>query len=82
MKIVALFGIRAYEPDLPELLVAWDEYSIDENGDGWEEEKDQRVNLIGDELIATAEIIIDVSEKSILSILRPQRGFIKGMIVA
>jgi hypothetical protein len=79
MKIIALFGIRAYAPDLPELLVAWDEYSVDENGAGWEDAKAEATAEIGDELLTHAVIKIDVDEVSILSILRPI-GTVKGTV--
>ena len=79
MKIVALFGIRAYEPDLPELMAAWDEYAIDDNGEGWQQAKADAIFGIGDELLTSAEITIDVSESLILSILRP-KGTVQGEV--
>lgn len=37
MRVVCLFGERrGYEGDMPELMVAWDEYCIDANPEGFE----------------------------------------------
>lgn len=80
MKIVALFGLRNYEQfDHPELLTAWDEYSVDENPEGWLDAKAEAIADIEGDLLTSAEITIDVSESSILSILRPM-GAIKGTV--
>jgi hypothetical protein len=79
MRIVTVFGLRTYEPNSPELLVAWDEYAVDENGEGWQDAKAKAIAEIGDELLTSAEVSIEVSEANILSILRPI-GTVKGEV--
>ena len=79
MRIFALYGIRAYDRASLELLEAWDEYAVDENGMGWEDAKAEAIAATGGELLTSAEITIDVSESAILSILRPT-GTVKGEV--
>ena len=37
MMIFGLFITRKHEKDIPELVDAWDEYTIEENPDGYQE---------------------------------------------
>lgn len=79
MKIICLFITRSYEPDNPELLVAWDEYSIDNNLKGFDEECDKALKAVGNDILNKAYVTVKVDEDSIMKILRPS-GTIEGVI--
>jgi hypothetical protein len=50
MQIKSLWALRkGYEA--PELLVAWDEISIDENWDGFQEDVKRAIDAIGEDAV-------------------------------
>ena len=64
MIIFALFGQRKehYEGEYaPELLLAWDEYSVEENKDGWEKELKKARAGNQDEMVSMRVIAITVN---------------------
>jgi len=44
----------------PGLMVAWDEYAVDNNYEGYLEAKEQDTEAWGDDLLATRELVINV----------------------
>jgi len=65
MDIYTLWGIRrGFENDAPELMVAWDEYGVENNNDGYEAAKAKEIALWGDELVASREIrvLVDIND--------------------
>lgn len=77
MKLVCLFAKR-YGEDTPELLTAWDEFSIDENRQGFYDDINKQLDMCSDiECHNTVEIEVDMDEilKQIGS------GFAHGHIV-
>lgn len=80
MKIYAMFGARPGNTETPELLDAWDEYTRDENEDGFEE---ARENWLQDsELIAFAVVTFEVDELAIHRALYPKQIEIAATLVA
>lgn len=79
MRLTCLFITRPYSPDNPELLVAWDEYSIDNNNEGFTEECDKALKAVGDDILNKAYVTVNVDEDAILKILLPS-GTIEGVI--
>lgn len=59
MIIRTLWIVRKHEDCLPELVEAWDEFSIDENYEGWVEACKAAVTSIGDDL--AEERVLDIS---------------------
>ena len=65
--MICMFGIRksAGFPDEIELMVAWDEYCVDGNGDGFEEACKEEKKSWGSDLGETRMIEIEVDESAI-----------------
>ena len=72
MLIYVLFAQRKEdypEQYAPEVLVAWDEFCVDGNLEGWEETKKRAIEACGDQLTATREITLSVSGDKIRAML-------------
>ncbi len=54
-----------------ELLEAWDEYTIDENVEGWREACEAKMNALQTPVQAQAVVVIDVSEDDLNKKLFP-----------
>lgn len=83
MKISILFGQRKETYDWeygPEVLVAWDEYSIDENPDGFEKECDKAKYKYEAEMAAMRVIEIEVDGDKIRDLLMG-RSVVPGKIL-
>lgn len=53
MIVKTLWGVRKYyENGPPELMEAWDEYTIDNWPEGWEAAREKAIKSWGDELAA------------------------------
>ncbi len=52
-----------------ELVVAWDEYAIDENREGWESECNDALRAIGAELQSSRYVSIDISTQELFKAL-------------
>jgi len=78
MKIECLFIIRD-EHSGPELLVAWDEYTVDQNPEGYQKECDKELKDLGVEWASHRYIAIDVSDDDLMKAMGKQeiRGKIK-----
>jgi len=79
MKIECLFIVRN-EQSGPELLTAWDEFSVDENPEGYQKECDKALkSLEDDERRSHRYIEIDVSDDDLMKAMGKQeiRGKIK-----
>ena len=72
MNIEALFGLRkGFENDYAELMVAWDEYSIESNPDGWDDQCAAAMASWGDDLAQHRIITITVDDGSISALFGP-----------
>ena len=71
MKILATFVNWKHDPEAIDLVCAWDEYSVDNNFDGYTKDRDQSIASYGTEIqgSVTVEIVIDANE--VLSALNP-----------
>jgi len=65
MKITCMFGQRRSDPDVIELMVAWDEYCLDENPEGFAEACETAKRSWGDDMLAEREVEIVVDERKI-----------------
>lgn len=75
MDIASLWIKRkGYEDVAPELLVAWDEYSIEENWDGWASACHDALKACGDEVLDKRFINLSVQQSQIEAI------FMRGTI--
>ncbi len=73
MKIKCLFIVREPTDEIPELIAAWDEYSIDEHPEGWKEDCDQALETITKHYpvgITSRFITIDVSDSEIIAAMK------------
>lgn len=52
----------------PELLVAWDEFSIDDYREGWEDAKASELAAMEGDLVASAELVIDVPDDAVFAL--------------
>ena len=70
MKIICLFGERKSvlpraEPGLIELMVAWDEYCVDANSEGFEEDCKKAKESWGSDLAQWREVHITIDENKL-----------------
>lgn len=73
MKVMTMWGVRrGFEEDMPELMEAWDEYSIDNWVEGWEEACDKARTSWGDDLVAWRILELDVDNASVLAAFAPK----------
>lgn len=72
MIVKTLWGVRkGFEADMPELMEAWDENSIDNWSEGWEEACETAIKSWGDDLVAWRIIELDLSSASLLAAFAP-----------
>lgn len=60
MKIHAVFANRTYDPNIIELVAAWDEFCVESNEDGWQREVEEGLASWGDELLHHVYVDIDL----------------------
>lgn len=53
------------DDDLPELITAWDDLSVDENREGWEEHVKKELEKVGKDLKEVRHIRIEVPTEKI-----------------
>lgn len=81
MRITVLLGLRRSEPSAaPEVMAAWDEYCIDSNPEGFEEECENAKKLWGDDLLDHRLVDIKVSERELRALFETPE--IKGEVEA
>lgn len=72
IQIHTLWGTRkGYENDAPELMVAWDEYAVAANPDGFVFACQAERDAWGDDLVAERAILIDVPRDQIINASEP-----------
>lgn len=64
MKIYTLWGLRRGET-MPELMVAWDEYCVDANGEGFVEALVEARKSWGSDLVDDRPLAIDIPDQTI-----------------
>lgn len=64
MKLYCIFG-RIRGEEAPELVTAWDEYTVESNPEGYREEFEKAKGTEAYE--AVREIVVTVSEKAVLA---------------
>ncbi|WP_020142338.1 hypothetical protein [Terracoccus sp. 273MFTsu3.1] len=69
MKIHATFISRKDAPKVPELVVAWDEYAIDEAPDAYAKDVETSIRVCGDDVHAHATVVIVIPESQVVEIL-------------
>lgn len=66
-----LWGLRrGFEDGTPELMVAWDEYCVDNYAEGYENEKQEAIDSWKDDLVAHRELRISVPIDQVESAFR------------
>jgi hypothetical protein len=72
MKVLTLWGVRrGFEAEMPELMEAWDEVSIDNWAEGWDEACDKARQSWGDDLVAWRVIELEVPSTAVLAAFAP-----------
>jgi hypothetical protein len=72
MIIKTLWGERkGYEGQAPELMIAWDEYSLEQNYEGFEQQCQQAIESWGDELVQWRIIEVAVADAPIFKAFEP-----------
>lgn len=62
IRIHTLWGMRkGFEDEFPELMVAWDEYAVDNHPEGFAAEKQEAIDSWEDDLAAQRDIVLEVS---------------------
>jgi hypothetical protein len=70
MQIYTVWATRVQDPDEPELVTAWDEYSVDNNPEGFDKDVEESLASWGDDLDQHRRIVITVPDKPILDAFR------------
>lgn len=78
--ITMTWAVRKHDPESPELVTAWDEYSIDANPEGWEEDKKKSLASWGDDLLRHADIVVYVPYEVIVNAVKPPTVRVGGVI--
>lgn len=65
-QIKCLFGMRK-GIEVPELMVAWDEHSIDANPQGFYDDIEKSKKSWGDELVTSRLISVDINEDELVA---------------
>jgi len=65
---------------IPELLIAWDEYSIDENREGWDEECCDALSACGDDVEVSRVIEVEVDVAKVRGQLLPPPMAVQGKV--
>jgi hypothetical protein len=71
MDIFATFATRKHEPDAPELVVAWDEYCIDSNPEGYAEDVQKSLASWGDDFDQARTIRLSIDDTTLLRAFAP-----------
>jgi hypothetical protein len=71
MKIRCMFGMRI-DCTMPELMVAWDEHSIDDNPAGFDEDMEKAKKSWGEDLISHRQISINIDENELAAMFEEQ----------
>jgi len=72
MKIIATFANRVHDPEIVELVCAWDEYSVDANYEGWQEDRRHQLDSWDDDLLRSVDVEIEVNMSKIYEVLIPE----------
>lgn len=64
MKIQCLFILRNGESG-PELLTAWDEYTVMENAEGWTEDCEKALAAVKTDIVRHAYVDIEVDDEEL-----------------
>jgi hypothetical protein len=67
MRIFTVWAVRKYSPDEPELVTAWDEYSVDANPEGFTDEVNHALESWGTDLLEHRRITLEVPGRDIVS---------------
>lgn len=67
---VAMLWIRRPDSDIPELVAAWDGYSIEENYEGWEKACQRALDEVKGDLAAYRYVNVKVSDASLDEVFR------------
>lgn len=65
MKIFTVWATRPNSLDEPELVCAWDEYSADNNSDGFERDWKSALEAMGDDLHAHRHITLEIPASAV-----------------
>lgn len=71
MKIHATFANRNCDPELIELIDAWDEFCVDENYTGYVDSREKALKSWGDDLNRWVTLVIDVPDSAISAVFDP-----------
>jgi len=72
MQIHTLWGERkGFEGGFPELMVAWSEYQIEDNPEGFDEACAAEAATWGDELASTRLVLLTVDIEKIANLFNP-----------
>lgn len=74
-----MFGAHKTNTEVPELLDAWDEYTRDENPDGYEDAREKWAN--GSDLASFAIVTFEVDEQAIHRALYPKPVKVAATVV-
>ena len=67
MKIYTVWGTRKHAPDDPELMTAWDEFSVDNNPEGYREDIKDQIEGWGSDYHTHREIAVILPYAAVLA---------------
>lgn len=78
MILHCLFICRKGQESNPELLLAWDEYSVDENVEGFEQARTEALKSCQSEIAVTSMVYVEVPDQELLDAIHP--ATLKGKV--
>lgn len=71
MRISTVWAVRKHSPDEPELVVAWDEFCIDANPEGFDEDVKRALESMGSDLLTHRVIVLRANYPDIVEAFQP-----------
>lgn len=65
MRIHTVWAVRTYSPDEPELVTAWDEFSVDSNPEGFDADVQKSLASWGSDLGTHRRIDFIIPDKAV-----------------
>lgn len=68
MKIIVTIANRTYDPEYLEVVTAWDQDSIDENYQGWKDDKAEQLRAWGSDLLHHVDVELEIDGEAVFNL--------------
>lgn len=81
MRIYATFVNFKYDPEVIELVHAWDEYSCDDNAEGYQASLERELASYDDEILNKIAVTLEVDEVPIRKLLSGRAPVLPAKVI-